>query len=125
MVLVKTKLDGDSSEQYISNNNNNINMNNNGDTTDVEDIKLELEKSLEDNQLTEAWVRYKQFEEYRISGDAPLPLSEFISEWSARLNSAVAAGCEYSDTVLAFKLLDRANLDEQAVRHVLVRQLTA
>ena len=98
-------------------------MNNNGDTTDVEDIKLELEKSLEDNQLTEAWVRYNQFEEYRIS--APLPLSEFISEWSARLNSAVAAGCEYSDTVLAFKLLDRANLDEQAVRRVLVRQLTA
>lgn len=98
-----------SAVNYSSNNNNH------GDEH-LEDIKLE-----QDSQLTEAWVKYREFEEYTNSQSSPLPLSEFISEWSARLNSAVVAGCEYSDTVLAFKLLDRVNLDQRAVRQILVR----
>jgi hypothetical protein len=104
----------------------NININNNiSRDTEQEEIKLELDRGPEDNQLTEAWLRYRQFEDFRISERTPLPLSEFIAEWSARLNSAVAAGCEYSDTVLAFKLLERANLAQETVRQVLVRQVLA
>ena len=103
-----------------------INMNNNiSRSSEHGDIKLELEGGPEDNQLTEAWVRYRHFEDFKNSGGTPLPLSEFIAEWSARLNSAVAAGCEYSDTVLAFKLLERANLAQETVRQVLVRQVGA
>jgi len=102
----------------------NININNNvSRDSEQEEIKLELDRGPEENQLTEAWLRYRQFEDFRISEGTPLPLSEFIAEWSARLNSAVAAGCEYSDTVLAFKLLERANLAQETVRQVLVRQV--
>ena len=102
----------------------NININNNvSRDSEQEEIKLELDRGPEDNQLTEAWLRYRQFEDFRISEGTPLPLSEFIAEWSARLNSAVAAGCEYSDTVLAFKLLERANLAQETVKQVLIRQV--
>jgi hypothetical protein len=94
-------------------------------SSDTELIKLEIERSLEENQLTEAWTRYRHFEDYQNCGQPPLPISEFISEWSARLNSALAAGCEYSDTVLAFKLLERANLGQAALRQVLVRQVNS
>ncbi len=98
-----------------------ININNNvSRDSEQEEIKLELDRG---NQLTEAWLRYRQFEDFRISEGTPLPLSEFIAEWSARLNSAVAAGCEYSDTVLAFKLLERANLAQETVKQVLIRQV--
>jgi hypothetical protein len=37
---------------------------------------------------------------------------EFIREWEARLDRAVQAGCHYSDAVLAFKLLEQANLEK-------------
>jgi hypothetical protein len=37
---------------------------------------------------------------------------EFIGEWELRLARAVHAGCHYSDAVLAFKLLERANLEK-------------
>jgi hypothetical protein len=37
---------------------------------------------------------------------------EFIEEWEARLERAIRAGCRYSDAVLAFKLLERANLEK-------------
>jgi hypothetical protein len=103
---------------YSSNNNSNGKV-----PVFVKDIKPELEGRIPvpDNQLTDAWAKYKAFEDYKNNEVSPLPLSEFISEWSARLNSAVAAGCEYSDTVLAFKLMDRVNLDDDAVRQVLDR----
>jgi hypothetical protein len=52
--------------------------------------------------LGEAWERYNEFEEYRFY-DKSLSLAQFIGQWEARLAAAVAAGCEYNDTVLAFK----------------------
>ena len=41
-----------------------------------------------------------------------MSVREFIGEWEARLDRAVEAGCRYSDAVLAFKLLERANLEK-------------
>jgi hypothetical protein len=108
-------------KELISVNSSN---NNGNEKVLVKDIKPELERSIEQNQLADAWNKYKAFEDYKNNEVMPLPLSEFISEWSARLNSAVAAGCEYSDTVLAFKLMDRVNLDGDAVRQVLDRYST-
>ena len=68
--------------------------------------------------LGEAWERYNEFEEYRYY-DKALSLAQFIAEWETRLVAAVAAGCEYNDTVLAFKLLDRVQLAEEENRALL------
>jgi hypothetical protein len=68
--------------------------------------------------LGEAWERYNEFEEYRYY-DKSLSLHQFVTEWESRLAAAVAAGCEYNDTVLAFKLLDRVQLAEEENRAVL------
>jgi hypothetical protein len=43
-------------------------------------------------------------------------ITEFIGEWEARLERAVAAGCQYSDAVLAFKLLDNSELDSSDIQ---------
>jgi hypothetical protein len=43
-------------------------------------------------------------------------ITDFICEWSARLSSALAAGCEYSDAVLAFKLLDSSHLTADEIQ---------
>jgi hypothetical protein len=58
-----------------------------------------------------AWEKYREFEEYRHF-DHSLSRLEFVVEWEARLASAVAAGCCYSDQVLAFKLLEKSNLED-------------
>jgi hypothetical protein len=55
--------------------------------------------------------------------DKSLSVTEFICEWEVRLQSALAAGCQYSDAVLAFKLLHNSELDNsdiQQSKHVLI-----
>jgi hypothetical protein len=74
--------------------------------------------------LGEAWERYNEFEEYRYY-DKTLSLTAFVAEWENRLVAAVAAGCEYNDTVLAFKLLDRVQLAEEENRALLALVATA
>ncbi len=43
-------------------------------------------------------------------------MTEFICEWEVRLQSALAAGCQYSDAVLAFKLLHNSELDNSDIQ---------
>ncbi len=57
--------------------------------------------------LEEAWTRFKSFEEYQHDESQELPLVEFVWEWESRLHKAKTAGCEYSSTVLALKLLGK------------------
>ncbi len=76
---------------------------------DRTDNKVEEEE--ENITLMTAWESYKEFEEYSYY-DRALSVREFIGEWELRLARAVHAGCHYSDAVLAFKLLERANLEK-------------
>jgi hypothetical protein len=48
--------------------------------------------------------------------DKSLSVTEFICEWEVRLQSALAAGCQYSDAVLAFKLLHNSELDNSDIQ---------
>ena len=66
------------------------------------------------------WERYNEFEEYTYY-DKTLTLAQFVAEWERRLSRAVAAGCEYRDTVLALKLLARAQLADETVGEILGR----
>ena len=44
---------------------------------------------------------------------------EFISEWKNTYFKAKKVGCDYSDIILAFKLLQDSNLEEMEVKLVL------
>jgi hypothetical protein len=46
-------------------------------------------------------------------------MAEYIAGWELRLEAAVAVGCEYSEAVLAFKLLRQAGLEEAETASVL------
>jgi hypothetical protein len=74
------------------------------------DKSKEKEEESGGNIMT-VWERYKEFEEYSYF-DRAISVREFIREWEARLDRAVQAGCHYSDAVLAFKLLEQANLEK-------------
>ena len=56
--------------------------------------------------------------------DKSVSMSEFISEWEGRLESALAAGCQYSDAVLAFKLIHNSHLDTSEIQQSKLRNLT-
>ena len=47
---------------------------------------------------------WSDFEEYSYS-DRSLSMADFVAEWEMRQEAAKAAGCEYSEAVLAFKVL--------------------
>jgi hypothetical protein len=82
------------------------------DASQYNDLDLEDEEEEEEEEpLSVAYLKYRAFEEYTLqthtasAGDTTL--TGFVREWEARLAGALAVGCAYSDTVLAFKLLER------------------
>ena len=82
-------------------------------------IKFLDEIYLQD-EMADAWEKYKSFEEYSYD-DKSLSMAEFISEWHTRKTMAKTSGCDYSDSILAFKLLEKANLGESDVKVVLTQ----
>jgi hypothetical protein len=73
----------------------------------------------------EVWARYTEFESYafdrQMHHNNPQALADFIAEWQRRLTLVVAAGCRYSDAVLALKLLAAARLNAAAVNSILTQ----
>jgi hypothetical protein len=68
----------------------------------------EEEAGEEQEELSVAFAKYRHFEEFmfgeRLSAsDHHVLLADFVREWEDRLAAAMAAGCAFSDTVLAFK----------------------
>ncbi len=85
------------------------------DKKEAPDAKMGSEAGSQAMRLS--WERYKAFEEFRRGGpeqqeQESLSLMEFIAEWESRLKAVLATGLPYSDTLLAYKLIDSANLHE-------------
>ena len=75
------------------------------------DVKVaELKKS--EVRMRLSWERFCEFEDYVYEDKEGLSLVEYIRGWEGRLAAALAAGCEYSDTLLAHKLLFGARLHQ-------------
>ena len=70
-----------------------------------------------EDDMTEAWSRYKKFVGLKRKDDEPV--TEFIAEFTKEYTKAKASGCEFSDTVLAFNLLESCNLSEIDEKFVL------
>ena len=69
------------------------------------------------DEMADAWNRYKNFQ--KVSRSDNTPINEFIAEFDKEYLRAKTAGCVYSDTLLAFRLLEATNLSEMDEKFVL------
>ena len=69
------------------------------------------------DDMADAWDRFVEFSS--VSRKSEQSMVEFISEWKNIYHKAKKVGCEYSDIILAFKLLQDSNLQEMEVKLVL------
>ena len=70
-----------------------------------------------EDEMTEAWTKYKQF--IRLKKQLGQPVTEFIAEFDKAHTRAKESGCEFSDIVLAFNLLESCNLSDTNEKFVL------
>ena len=61
--------------------------------------------------MTEAWTKYKKF--VRLVKSSEQSVTEFVSEFENEYKKAKECGCEFSDTVLAFSLLEACKLTDE------------
>ena len=77
--------------------------------TEVTDLLNELDILFKLDKVDLAYSAYKRFDSYSRPSD--LSMAEFIIEFEKRYTSAKRHLKDLPDTILAFKLLDNANLD--------------
>ena len=69
------------------------------------------------DEMADAWDKYVAFSS--LSRKPEQPMVEFISDWENVYHKAKKVGCDYSDIILAFKILEDAKLGEMDVKLVL------
>ena len=67
--------------------------------------------------MAEAWSNYKNF--VRLMKKKTQPLMEFVAEFEKAYKKAKTSGCEISDTVLAFSLLEACQMSERGEKFIL------
>ena len=70
-----------------------------------------------EDEMSLAWTKYKQFTSLQRLDDQPI--TEFIAEFDQAYTKAKEGGCEFSDIVLAFNLLESCQLTETDEKFVL------
>ena len=76
-----------------------------------------LDTIYKEDEMTEAWNKYKAF--IRLIKQELQPVTEFIAEFDRAHKKAKESGCEFSDIVLAFNLLESFNLSETDEKFIL------
>ena len=76
-----------------------------------------LDSIYAEDDMVDAWTKYKKFVQLRKSDGQPIV--EFIAEFERAYMKAKESGCEFSDTILAFNLLEACNLAEIDEKFVL------
>ena len=76
----------------------------------VDKLLEELDKLFQKDKVDLAFSAYKRFDSFARTSD--MAMSEFIVEFEKRYNTAKKHVNELPDTILAFKLLDSAGLDD-------------
>ena len=69
------------------------------------------------DEMADAWDRYSEFSS--ASRKTEQSMVDFISEWKNIYYKAKMVGCDYSDIILAFKLLQDSNLEDMEIKLVL------
>ena len=70
-----------------------------------------------EDEMSEAWQKYKEF--IRLKKNPDQPVNEFIAEFDKKHKRAQETGCEFSDMVLGFNLLESCSLSEIDEKFVL------
>ena len=70
-----------------------------------------------EDPMTDAWTKYKQF--IRLKKKESQPVTEFIADFDKALMKAKESGCEFSDIVLGFNLLESCDLSETDEKFIL------
>ena len=83
----------------------------------IEDLIEYLDTIYEKDEMSDAWHKYKTFQ--KVSRKNGQEVMAFIAEFEKEYTLAKAAGCSYSDTILAFRLLEATGLTENDEKFVL------
>ena len=70
-----------------------------------------------EDDMVDAWSKYKKF--VKLKKSESQPINEFIAEFERSYLKAKESGCEFSDTVLAFNLLEACHLSDTDEKFVL------
>ena len=76
-----------------------------------------LDTIYKEDEMTEAWTKYKQFTWLKRSPEQPV--TEYIAEFDKAHSKAKESGCEFSDIVLAFTLLESCQLTDTDEKFIL------
>ena len=76
-----------------------------------------LDGIYQEDDMSAAWTKYKNFN--KISRGDGVAVNDFIAEFEKEYLLAKSAGCEYSDIILAFRLLEGSRLSETDEKFVL------
>ena len=69
------------------------------------------------NVMADAWDKFSEFSSFTKKPEQPWQCS--IAEWENCYHKAKKVGCDYSDLILAFKLLKDAKLNDMEIKLVL------
>lgn len=76
-----------------------------------------LDEIYAEDDMAEAWSNYKNF--VRLTKKKTQPVMEFVAEFEKAYKKAKTSGCEISDTVLAFSLLEACRMSETDEKFIL------
>lgn len=77
-----------------------------------------LDEIYAEDEMSEAWNKYKDF--IRLKRDQDQPVTEFIAEFDKKHKRAKESGCQFSDMVLGFNLLESCQLSETDEKFILI-----
>lgn len=83
----------------------------------VQHLMVFLDTIYKRDEMADAWSKYKNFQKIRRVDNAPI--NNFIAEFEKEYILAKTAGCVYSDTLIAFRLLEATVLNETDEKFVL------
>ena len=76
-----------------------------------------LDTIYKNDDMSDAWTKYKNFQ--KVLRKPKQDISGFIADFEKEYLLAKEAGCVFSDTILAFRLLEATNLSENDEKFVL------
>ena len=74
----------------------------------IQNLLKFLEGIYKKDTISDAFNKFKTFTNFRRKSETPI--QSFIADWSTTHRKAKAVGCDMSDKILAFLLLDAANI---------------
>ena len=76
----------------------------------IKDLLEYIDTIYAEDDMTTAWIRYKRF--VRLAKKKEQQVTEFIAEFEKEYKKAKDSGCEFSDVLLAFCLLEVCKLSD-------------